>query len=263
MTLLAPTYDCTTGAFRFNTSGGDGSPIEYYAAPGITDWTTNPNQFVDQESRTATDVQPFTLMARQNGVTVSYVWNLRAVCPNPPAVNPLTLLAPTYDCATGAFRFNTSGGNGTLIEYRAAPGITDWTTNANQFVDKDSRTANDVKPFTLMARQSGVLVTFDWDLKAACGRARLGVGEGLAELSVSVLGNPVSDAATVEVLGAQGKPLNLRLIDGRGRLVESRSVEQAGAVERQRFNVHQQGPGLLLLRVSSGTQTKTVKIMKQ
>ena len=263
LTLLVPTYDCTTGAFRFSTSGGDGSTIEYRAAPGITDWTTNPNQFVDQDSRTASDVKPFTLMARQNGVTVSYVWDLRAVCPNPPAANPLTLLAPTYDCTTGSFRFNTSGGNGTLIEYQAVPGITGWTTNPNQFVDQDSRTANDVKPFTLMARQSGVLVSYVWDLKAACGRARLGVGERVAELSVSVLGNPVSEAATVEVRGAEGKPLSFRLIDLRGRLVESRSVAQAGAAERQRFDLHGQGTGLLLLRVSSGSQAKTVKIMKQ
>ena len=263
LTLLAPTYDCTTGAFRFNTSGGDGSPIEYWAAPGITGWTTNPNQFADEESRTATDVKPFTLMARQNGVLVTYTWNLRAVCPNPPTDNPLTLLAPTYDCTTGAFRFNTSGGNGTLIEYRAAPGITGWTTNPNQFADMESRTANDVKPFTLMARQSGVLVTYVWDLKATCNRARLSAGEGVSALSLSVLGNPVSDAVTVEIRGAAGQPLFLRLVDLRGHIVESRSVEQAGEVEHQRFALPSPGPGLLLLRASSGSQSQTVKILRQ
>ena len=181
-----------------------------------------------------------------------------------PPVGDITLLAPTYDCATGAFTFRTSGGNSLPIEYMAI-GITDWTTNPNQFVDKDSRTANDVKPFTLMARQSGQTVTYVWDLKAACGRsqARVGTGERVAELSVSVLGNPVSEAATVEVRGAEGKPLSFRLIDLRGRLVESRSVGQAGVAERQRFDLNGQGPGLLLLRVSSGSQIKTVKIMKQ
>ncbi len=178
LALTAPTYNCATGAFTFNTSGGNGSPIEY-AAAGITGWTNNPNQFVDKDSRTANDVQPFTLMARQNGVTVSYVWDLRAYCNGtppppvtPPPVNPpiggsLALIAPTYNCATGAFTFNTSGGNGTTIEY-AAPGITGWTNNPNQFVDKDSRTANDVQPFTLMARQNGVTVSYVWDLRAYC-----------------------------------------------------------------------------------------------
>ena len=108
------------------------------------------------------------------------------------ASSSLTLLAPTYDCATGAITFRSSGGNGSPIEFMAI-GITDWTTNPNQFVDKESRTVNDVKPFTLVARQNGVMVTYVWDLKAACGRgvsARLGAGERLSELSISVLGKP-------------------------------------------------------------------------
>ncbi len=46
-------------------------------------------------------------------------------------------------------------------------------------------------------------------------------------------------------------------------MVESRVVEQAEASERQRFDLHQREPGLLLLRVGSGTQSRTVKIMKQ
>ncbi len=87
LTLTAPTYNCATGAFTFNTSGGDGSTIEYMA-PGITGWTTNPNQFVDEGSRTALDVQPFTLMARQNGVTVTLLWDLRAFCNGGPHHHP-------------------------------------------------------------------------------------------------------------------------------------------------------------------------------
>ena len=173
------------------------------------------------------------------------------------------MLAPTYNCATGAFRFNTSGGNGSLIEYQATPGITGWTTNPNQFVDRESRTANDVKPFTLMARQNGIAVTYVWDLKAACGRARVGVGEPVGQLSISVLGNPANDAVTVEIGGAQGQPLTLQLVDLGGRLIESRSVEQAGVLERHRFELPQAGAGLLLLRASSGKQTKTVKIINQ
>ncbi|MFD2570011.1 hypothetical protein ACFSUS_05155 [Spirosoma soli] len=70
LTLLPPTYDCGSGAFTFRTSGGDGSAVEYQAN-SIISWTTNPNQFVDQESRTANDVQPFTLMAHQSGQVVT------------------------------------------------------------------------------------------------------------------------------------------------------------------------------------------------
>ncbi|MDB5243544.1 MAG: C-terminal target protein [Spirosoma sp.] len=262
LTLLAPTYDCTTGAFHFNTSGGNGTLIEYWAAPGITGWTTNPNQFVDMESRWATDVKPFTLMARQSGVLVTYVWNLRAVCPNPPAANPLTLLAPSYDCATGAFRFNTSGGNGTLIEYWAAPGITGWTTNPNQFVDRESRTADDVKPFTLMARQSGVLVTYVWNLKATCGRARMPAEEPKAELQVQVLGNPVaSKTAEVEIRGVSGQAVQLNLMDQQGRVLHQQTINQAGSTERVSVPIDN-GRGLLLLTVSTDTQRQQIKLVR-
>ena len=78
--LVAPDYNCQSGAFTFKTSGGNGSPIEYMAI-GITGWTTNPSQFVDAELRTAADAQPLTLKARQNGTEVTYVWNIRAQCP--------------------------------------------------------------------------------------------------------------------------------------------------------------------------------------
>jgi hypothetical protein len=262
--LLAPTYDCTTGAIHFNTSGGNGTLIEYQAAPGITGWTTNPNQFVDKESRTANDVQPFTLMARQSGVTVTYMWNLRSVCPNPPAVNPLLLLAPSYDCATGAFRFNTSGGNGTLIEYQAAPGITGWTTNPNQFVDRESRTAADVTPFTLMARQSGVLVTYMWNLKAACGRARQGIAEAGTDLRLRVLGNPVVDQQLkVLIEGVQGQSVQLRLTDQQGRVLERRVVEQAGSADEQIFRLSSWGPETLLLEATSAGKHQTVRIIRQ
>ena len=268
LTLTQPTYNCQTGAITFNTTGGDGSTITY-SAPGIirSSLTSNTGT-VEQELRN--DPQTINLTATQNGQTASFTFDFKAFCAgsppvNPPTGGPLILLAPTYDCATGAFRFNTSGGDGSLIEYQATPGITGWTTNPNQFVDRESRTANDVKPFTLMARQNGVMVSLVWDLKAACGRgqARQGAGERLSELSISVLGNPAHDAVTVEIGGAQGQPLTLRLVDLGGRLIESRSVEQAGVLERHRFELPQAGAGLLLLRASSGKQTKTVKIINQ
>ena len=272
LALIAPTYDCTTGAITFNTAGGNGSTIEYQAA-GITGWTTNPNQFVDKDSRTASDVKPFTLMARQNGVVVSYVWDLRAYCsgtppitpPTPPVTPPtggsLALLAPTYNCTTGAITFNTSGGNGSTIEYSAA-GITGWTTNPNQFVDKDSRTASDVKPFTLMARQSGVVVTYIWDLKATCGRARTAAVEPGTGLQVRVLGNPViNQTAEVEITGAETQALQVNLIDLKGTIIHQQSIPQAASAERVRVPLGERS-SLFLLNVSTSTQRQQVKLVK-
>ncbi|WP_020601566.1 T9SS type A sorting domain-containing protein [Spirosoma spitsbergense] len=175
----------------------------------------------------------------------------------------LTLIEPTYNCATGAFRFNTVGGNGTAIEYTAA-GITGWTTNPNQFVDKDSRTATDVQPFTLMARQSGNVVTYTWDLKQACGRARVAAEEAGTTLSLQLLGNPVHETVQVLIKGAEGQPVQLRLTDVRGRLLESRVIEQASAQEVQQFKLDPStGPGMLFLQATKQQQTHTVKIICQ
>jgi Leucine-rich repeat (LRR) protein len=175
----------------------------------------------------------------------------------------LTLIEPTYNCATGAFRFNTVGGNGTAIEYTAA-GITGWTTNPNQFVDQDSRTANDVKPFFLVARQGGTVVNYLWDLKQACGRARVAAEEAGTTLSLQLLGNPVHETVQVLIKGAEGQPVQLRLTDVRGRLLESRVIEQASAQEVQQFKLDPStGPGMLFLQATKQQQTHTVKIICQ
>lgn len=367
LALTAPDYNCSTGAFTFKTTGGDGSLIEYQAA-GITSWTSNPNQFVDAESRTANDVQPFMLMARQSGKIVTYSWDLKAACSNTPTLKapvltqpipdqtytvgdyvnfvlqnyfsdpnvgtpnyfpywrvgasglppslgivtkpselmfnlaaaitgtvttpgvypvtvsvlttggsvntnfkitvlaatgtPLTLTAPDYNCSTGAFTFRTTGGDGTTIEYQA-PGITGWTTNPNQFVDRESRTANDVQPFMLMARQSGNVVTYVWDLKAACGRARVGIEELGAGLQVRVLGNPVEGkSADVEISGAEGKAVQVKLIDSRGSLLHQLDINQTKTLERVNVPV-ENAQGILLLQVGTATEQKKIKLLKQ
>jgi len=260
LTLLEPTYNCSTGAFTFNTTGGDGSPITFFAI-GITGPTTNPNQFVDTELRTMADAPLITLQATQNGVTVSYVWNIRAVCPVTPG-GSLTLLAPTYNCSTGAFKFNTSGGDGSPIEYRAVPGITDWTTNPNQFVDEGSRTANDVQPFLLQARQNGVVTTLVWDLKVACGRARLAATESLSEMHVTVLGNPVAgETVDVEVSGVERQSLQLQLSNFQGQLVSEEHIKQAAAIERVKLQLSKSA-GVYLLQVSSPNQLKVIRVLK-
>ena len=159
----------------FQTTGGDGSPIEYNA-PGITAWTSNPRQYVDTELRTAADAQPITLVARQSGQEVRYVFELRAICPvgDP---NQFRLVAPFYNCQTGSFSFRTQGGDESPIEYNA-PGITSWTKNPNQLVDFELRQAADAQPITLVARQSGKQVRYLWDIRAICPVDQPGLGLG-------------------------------------------------------------------------------------
>ncbi|WP_138994604.1 S-layer family protein [Larkinella sp. C7] len=86
--------------------------------------------------------------------------------------------------------------------------------------------------------------------------------ESTTALEVTVLGNPVLDQVEVEIRGAEGKPLQLQLTDVNGHLIREQRVPQAAVVDHLRFPVFQQAPGVLLLRVSTPTQQKTVRILK-
>ncbi|RRB06636.1 putative Ig domain-containing protein [Larkinella rosea] len=96
-----------------------------------------------------------------------------------------------------------------------------------------------------------------------CAPARLSAGMD-AELTVTVLGNPVKgDAVEVEIQGAiVGRQLSLELTNVLGQLVGNKSVTATEATERHRISVPNQTPGLLLLRVNTPRQTKTVKIQR-
>ena len=264
--LQAPVYTCQTGAIAFVTTGGDGSPITY-TAPGIARATMTANTGT-VEAGLRTDPKPILIQATQNGKTVSYTFDLAAACPvtlptsGTAATPALQLIAPTYNCQSGALTFRTTGGDGSPIEYFAA-GVTDWTTNPNQYVSPVLSTAYSIDPLVLMARQKGQVVMYRLDLKAVCGRARMGADETASALTVSVLGNPTRDAVTVEVTGAPGQSLLMRLVDSRGSLVDHRTIPQAGERERQTFDVNGQAAGVLLLQTTGNGQTRTVKVLKQ
>jgi hypothetical protein len=270
--LIAPTYNCATGAFTFNTTGGDGTTITYWAI-GVTGPTTNPNDDLDaglaQDIRDGkTNVQPITLYARQSGVTVTYVWDALAACalttPPPTTVcgsptatigQPLALVAPTYSCATGAIRFNTTGGNGSPIEFMAI-GITGWTSSCTDGLDPGN---TDNNTYTIMARQNGVMVSLSWTRPCASLRVAREAGSGL---TISVLGNPTTaDKVEFELRGAEGQTVRLQVVESNGRPVSDLQIEQAGAVERRSMVLGRSG-GLYLIRATTPTEVKTVKVMK-
>ena len=264
--LLTPTYDCQTGFIRFQTSGGDGSPITY-TTPGIGRAnTTDTFGTVDPELRSNPKV--IVIQASQSGQTVSYSVDLAAQCvtSQPTAssatADTLRLIAPTYNCQTGAITFHTTGGDGSPIEY-AATGITDWTRNPNQFVEKDLRTAFNIEPLPILARQNGYTASYRFDIKAVCGRARKGMAESDSDLTVTLLGNPVHETALINIVGAGGQVVEFKLVDSYGRLIEQREIDRAGNPERQSFSLQQQGVGPFLLNTTVNGQTRTLKILKQ
>jgi hypothetical protein len=280
--LIAPLYNCQSGTFTFQTTGGDGSPVDYMA-PGITAWTSNPRQFVDLETRTAADAQPITLVARQSSKEVRYVWDIRVVCPvgDP---NQLRLLAPVYDCQSGAFTFQSAGGNSSSIEYMAA-GITAWTTNPHQFVDLQTRTAADAEPLVLKVRQKGPMGEvqqddYVWDIRAVCpvssledhcpcvgfcvGSSRQGVvGEPGTSLQATVYPNPAESELTVRIEGVQNQQVKLNLMNLSGQVVMERKVEAVQSAHQERLSLEGLPSGLYLLRINAAGKSVSLKVVKQ
>ncbi len=266
--LVAPTYNCATNEIRFNTVGGDGSTITYMAV-GITSETTSCTDTMDngvaQDIRDQRlSVQPFTLFATQNGVTVSYVWDALAACSGsiPPTPGSFALTRPTYNCTTGAITFNTSGGDGTAITYTAV-GVSRSAITANSGT-VEAGLRGDPKTLIILATQSGVTVNYVFDFAAFCatGSSRQ-AAESLEALHVTVFGNPTqSETVEVEVRGASGQAVCLHVVSATGTSVSELSVKRAGAVERQTVRLGREA-GIYLLTVSSESQRQTVKIVRQ
>ncbi|WP_254448778.1 putative Ig domain-containing protein [Spirosoma rhododendri] len=109
---------------------------------------------------------------------------------------------------------------------------------------------------------SGSEVSYAYNWLAACNaNGRVGVVE--STMDVRVIGNPIHDGqASVEVRGVSGQPLTMVLTDMQGQTVGQYQVERAGSVEAHTFAVGRQPVGTLLLRVTTPTQSQTVKLLK-
>lgn len=271
LALIAPLYDCSTGAITFRTVEGDGTPITYTAIGVQRNAPTEASGMVEAELRG--DPKPIVISATQSGVTVSYTFDFAAFCrgegaPTPPVTGTLALLAPTYDCASGQFSFQVTGVKaGKTVEYYSVPGITDWSVNPTHQFNNDLRTAGDVKPFTLRARytgEPGSEVTLEWIRPLPClPNARLATEEIHRGLQVMVLGNPARDEQVeINVLGATGKSLQVRVSNSRGEPISEQTVETTGTALRRYISLGR-SPGIYLLQVNDGAAHRTVKIVRQ
>ncbi|GAB3740441.1 Ig-like domain-containing protein [Spirosoma lituiforme] len=159
--------------------------------------------------------------------------------------------------------FNTSLGaiypasNTGDVQYRIAKD--DWT-NLNQTNDHSYLVGTDwTENSRAVIYVAGQRV---WGQEPGSG-ARVAAGAEIP-FEVTILGNPVSGPeVAVEVRGAEGQPLRLQVIDTKGALVSHQLIEQATASEQVRLSSGQLPTGLLILRVSTPSQTKTVKILKE
>lgn len=255
-------------------SGLNGQPVTFQVVNELTP-RTSPGPFTLD---LYTDNPVITLKATQAGtpgeVTFSYNW-LGACGSNPtpnPTPNPgaLTITGVTEVSCTAvtagqrrvSFSPQYAGLNGQAVTFSVV-NETMPTTNPGPYT-LNLYTDNPV--VTLKAMQMGTPgeATFAFNWLAACGAgsARLGTGSD-AGLQVRMLGNPVVDELTVEIVGATDGPLTLKLTDMQGRVIENRQVDQAGTTGRHSFNVSRQTPGLLLLHTTMGQQRQVSKVLKK
>ncbi|WP_420147526.1 S8 family serine peptidase [Spirosoma sp.] len=177
---------------------------------------------------------------------------------------PLVILPPLYDCATGRITLRTSGGDGTPITF-SVPGVTRTSpTSTTGIVEAGLR--NDPKNIIITATQNGITVVYDFDLAAACNnqpQARIAANEPGTGLQVTTLGNPIStDWLDIEVRGAKGKPLTLQINNTLGGINSSRVIDEAGPVERHKLHLGHTS-GLYFLQVTTPGETKTIKVVRQ
>ncbi len=112
----------------------------------------------------------YTATDNQNAKTsieITLTVNPAATTPTTPTSPALVVLAPDYDCQTGRITFRTSGGDNTLIEYRAV-GVTDWTTTSTHTLYLTMRKGS---TFDIEARQSQKVVKYTYTTACADGKS--------------------------------------------------------------------------------------------
>lgn len=263
LVLTQPAYDCNTGQLTLNTSGGNGSPIEYRII-GNRDWSASSTFTIPAHQRQGTT---FTLDARQSGQVVSL--GFTAACgttiPQPPTTSPtpsgFVLRTPDFNCATGLLSAVYSNGNGGPVEYRIV-GNHDWSSS-NEFVIPSWQ--RNGTTFTIDGRlNNGTIASIQFTTN--CGAARTANAEimAISPLNAQLLPNPVTgNELVVEVTGANGQAVDFVLSDLSGRVLNTQRAEGVSGQYRQPMVVGNLSEGLYLLRISTATQHKTLKVLKR
>lgn len=164
LALVQPLFNCQTGQLTFQTTGGDGTPIQYMAI-GITGWSFNAVQRVEPALFADPNTKTLTLMARQSGKLVTYTFNFRAYCQGSGANQPPALVNPIANQLAqqnAAFNFvvpaNTfADPNGDLLTYTAIGLPAGLTFNATTQIISGTPTQSGNFPLGIVATDAGGL----------------------------------------------------------------------------------------------------------
>ncbi len=263
-------------------SGTNGQPITFSVVSESLP-TTAPGPYTLE---IYTDNPTITLKATQQGTggVTTFVYNWLAACgttpPNPPtppgpdpqpttfAITDVTTISCDPTPGNPNLRLLTftpkySGSNGQPITFSVAneklPTTAPGPYTLSIYTDNPT--------IRLKASQPGNGETsFVYNWLAACGNSSARIGaeaEEASGLQVVLLGNPVEDGrVSVLVRGVASQSVDMRLTDMKGKVLDTHRIERAGREERHVFEVSRQPASLLLLKVSTPTETKTTKVLK-
>ncbi len=278
----ATTVSCTTlsaglRSLTFNPqyAGLDGSPVSFSVANEMLP-TTAPGPYT---LNLYTDNPVITLKATQSGSEASFAYNWLVTCsggtppPPPPTPGPFSITGvTTVSCTTlsaglRSLTFNPqyAGLDGSPVSFSVANEM--LPTTAPGPYTLNLYTDNPV--ITLKATQSGSEASFAYNWIVACnggtpGSVRVGAGTELtAKLRATILPNPVSDEFQLRIEGARGQSVRLELVDVSGHSLVKRLVEVSDDTHQESVRFNQPGRGLYLLRVSTGEQALTLKVIRE
>ncbi len=191
----------------------------------------------------------------------------KSFVPAPPA--PLSATVLSYNCSTGDIRFGRVGGDPARpVEFRAAGTVNGdfWgMTGDMRQLEAGVRADPNTKNIVVQVRYIGDPASearYTFPFRVFCGGARVGA-ESQESLSVRLIGNPVvGDEATVEVAGADGQQLRLRVINGQGRILNQQMVSEANGIERQTLKLGQQA-GVYFIQATIPGKTQTIRVIRQ
>lgn len=254
-------YDCNTGVWQWQYTGGNGSQIETWCPGAFGNRLISANNIqsvtLDANLRNGTN---FNITAVQSGQTYTYTFT--SSCNGntpPPTTGALTIVAPTFSCATGDLTINTTGGNGGAIEYQI-PGLRGWGGSPTMNVPSWQR--NGIT-FTLQARQSGVEAT-PYSFQTSCGSGRLAVyDDSQPTVNLIVSPNPTAGLARVRYHLGFGKQAILSIESVSGKTIYSIPVTGLDLPKELDIDLGQQAAGMYLVRLQGEMIHQVVKLLLQ
>jgi len=280
--------------------GGTGQAIDFSVIIGLSNTdpfncvrrVDNSEQLMAINNPNST-ITPFEVNGLQSGVmSNTFLFDFKAFCTGqtttPPSSTttaacgspvetlgqPLVITGVTdQNCQTGTFRILTTGGNGQPIDFANNVGLSNADPfNCVRMVDNSDmiRAINnpnsDIAPFPLRGRQVGgsTSTTFSFNFKQFCtGVARVAGAESVSELEVMVLGNPtLGETVEIVVANTANERVSLQVSNPQGQPLGQLSRESTGNTVRERVRLGSSA-GVYLLRVTTPTRIKTVKIVRQ